>query len=94
MRRRLTETGGRQKEATSDSSRVVAGFKGITELGAKEWDWEMALTYSKNVSHEYGQNGFVQTSRIQQAIEQGRFNPLNTTQDQAVIDDITGPDHP
>ncbi len=89
MRRRLTETGGRQKEAVSSNSRIVLGFKGISKIANNEWDWEMGYTYSNNSSQEFGQNGFVQTSRIQQAIADGRFNPLSTTQDQSVIDDIT-----
>jgi len=89
MRRRLTETGGRQKEAVSNSSRIVLGLKGIAKLGEKEWDWETGYTYSHNANQEFGQRGFVQTSRIQQAITDGSFNPLSQTQSADVIDAIT-----
>jgi len=89
MRRRLTETGGRQKEAVSNSSRIVLGVKGIANFHDKEWDWETAYTYSHNANQEFGQRGFVQTSRIQQAISDGSFNPLSQTQTQSVIDAIT-----
>ncbi|NRA85433.1 MAG: TonB-dependent receptor, partial [Gammaproteobacteria bacterium] len=89
MRRRLTETGGRQKEAVSNSSRIVLGFKGIVAFNAGEWDWETGYTFSHNSNQEFGQSGFVQTSKIQQAIADGSFNPLSTTQPQSVIDAIT-----
>jgi len=88
MRRRLTETGGRQKEAVSNNSRIVLGFNGVANIADSEWDWEMGYTFSHNSNQEYGQNGFVQTSRIQEAIEDGSFNPLSTTQPQSVIDGI------
>lgn len=85
MRRRLTEAGNRFKEAESDSARLVLGLNGVV----MDWDWELAYTYSYNRNHEYGKQGFVQTPRLQAAINAGLYNPFATTQDQAVIDDIT-----
>ncbi|WP_299011214.1 TonB-dependent receptor [uncultured Shewanella sp.] len=85
MRRRITETGGRQKEAESDSARLVMGLDGM--LG--EWDWELAYTYSYNRNYEFGQNGYVWTSVLQDAINDGSFNPFSTTQTTAVLDEIS-----
>jgi iron complex outermembrane recepter protein len=85
MRRRLTETGPRQKSAESDSARVVMGLNGLLS----EWEWELAYTYSYNRNHEFGEQGFVWTPRLQEAINSGAFNPLATTQQGDVIDQIS-----
>jgi iron complex outermembrane recepter protein len=85
MRRRLTETGPRQKSAESDSARVVMGLNGMLS----EWEWELAYTYSYNRNHEFGEQGFVWTPRLQEAINSGAFNPLATTQQGDVIDQIS-----
>ncbi|WP_394129091.1 TonB-dependent receptor plug domain-containing protein [Shewanella maritima] len=85
MRRRTTETGPRQKSAESDSARLVLGLNGALS----DWEWEVAYTYSYNRNHEYGEQGFVWTPRLQEAINAGEFNPLSTTQPDHVIDDIS-----
>ncbi|MCT7940569.1 TonB-dependent receptor plug domain-containing protein [Shewanella holmiensis] len=85
MRRRLTETGPRQKSSESDSARVVMGLNGFLS----DWEWEVAYTYSYNRNHEYGEQGFVWTPRLQEAINSGAFNPLATTQMGDVIDQIS-----
>ncbi|QBF82050.1 TonB-dependent receptor [Shewanella maritima] len=85
MRRRITETGQRQKSAESNSARMVLGLNGMLA----EWEWELAYTYSYNRNHEYGEQGFVWSPRLQEAINTGTFNPLATTQNPGVIDQIT-----
>ncbi len=85
MRRRLTEAGNRLKEAESNSARMVLGLNGMLS----DWEWELAYTYSYNRNHEYGRQGFVQTPRLQAAINAGEYNPFSQTQPQSVIDDIT-----
>ncbi|MEZ9369394.1 TonB-dependent receptor plug domain-containing protein [Shewanella sp. 10N.286.51.B2] len=85
MRRRLTETGPRQKSSESDSARVVLGLNGMLS----DWEWELAYTYSYNRNLEFGEQGFVWTPRLQEAINSGAFNPLATTQQGTVIDDIS-----
>ncbi|WP_299793540.1 TonB-dependent receptor [uncultured Shewanella sp.] len=85
MRRRLTETGPRQKSAESDSARVVLGLEGMVA----QWEWELAYTYSYNRNYEFGQQGFVWTPRLQEQINAGNFNPLATTQSAEVLEQIS-----
>lgn len=85
MRRRLTETGGRKKKVETDNSRAVIGINGMLA----NWEWELAYTYSRNRSNEYGLQGFVWTPELQDAINEGAFNPFSTTQSQEVMERIT-----
>lgn len=85
MRRRTTEAGARHKQMESDNHRLVLGLEGQQEA----FDWELSYTYSRSRNHEYGKSGFVQSSRFQDAINAGDFNPFSTTQDPDVIDDIS-----
>lgn len=85
MRRRLTETGGRQKKVETDNARSVLGLNG----NFSDWEWELAYTYSRSRSNEYGQQGFVWTPELQDAINDGSFNPFSTTQSPEVLDRIT-----
>ncbi|GAA5187021.1 TonB-dependent receptor [Ferrimonas gelatinilytica] len=85
MRRRLTEAGNRLKKVETDNARGVFGVKG----SISDWDWEVAYTYSRSRSNEYGLRGFVWTSELQEAINEGAFNPLATTQSPEVIDRVT-----
>ncbi|MBB1269100.1 TonB-dependent siderophore receptor [Shewanella sp. SR44-3] len=85
MNRRLTEAGARQKSSESDSARIVMGLNGMLS----EWEWELAYTYSYNRNHEFGEQGFVWTPRLQEAINSGAFNPLATTQQGDIIDRLS-----
>lgn len=85
MRRRTTEAGARHKQMESDNQRLVFGLDGqVAEI-----DWELSYTYSRSRNHEYGKTGFVQSTRLQDAINSGEFNPFSPTQDPGVIDDIS-----
>ncbi|WKE66939.1 TonB-dependent receptor [Gallaecimonas kandeliae] len=85
MRRRTTEAGARHKQVEADNQRLVLGLNGQQNA----FDWELSYTYSRSRSHEYGKSGFVQSSRFQDAINAGLYNPFATEQDPAVIDDIS-----
>ncbi|WP_341501241.1 TonB-dependent receptor [Gallaecimonas sp. GXIMD4217] len=85
MRRRTTEAGPRHKKVEADNQRLVLGLDGAM----KSIDWKLSYTYSRSRNHEFGLGGFVQSSRLQDAINAGDFNPLARTQDAAVIDDIS-----
>ncbi|WP_028116382.1 TonB-dependent receptor [Ferrimonas senticii] len=85
MRRRLTETLGRVKEVETDNARMVLGLKG----DVFDWDWQLAYTYSRSRSNEYGTRGFVWTPALQAAIDSGEFNPFSTTNSAEVLDQVT-----
>ncbi|WP_057831003.1 TonB-dependent receptor [Colwellia sp. TT2012] len=85
MRRRMVDIGNRMKQVDSNYYRTVLGLKG--ELG--EWDWEMAYSYIKSTSVERGVDGFPNSRRVQESIDNGSWNPFEPSQNsQAALDYI------
>ncbi len=76
MRRRMVDIGNRKKEVDSNYYRTIMGLKG--EIG--EWDWEVAYSYIKSTSIERGVDGFPNSRRVQEAIDNGSWNPFEPSQ--------------
>jgi len=76
MRRRMVDIGNRKKEVDSNYYRTILGLKG--EIG--EWDWEVAYSYIKSTSVERGVDGFPNSRRVQEAIDNGSWNPFEPSQ--------------
>jgi len=72
MRRRMVDIGNRKKKVDSDYYRVVLGLKG--EI--KDWSWESAYSYIQSKSVERGVDGFPNSRRVQEAIDNGSWNPF------------------
>ncbi|MCV2885862.1 TonB-dependent receptor [Aestuariibacter sp. AA17] len=72
MRRRMVEIGAREKQVDTDYYRAILGANG--EFG--DWNWEAAYSYIKSESNEYGADGYPNTVRIQESIDNGSFNPF------------------
>jgi len=72
MRRRMVDIGNRKKAVDSNYYRTVLGLNG--ELG--EWDWEVAYSYIKSTSVERGVDGFPNSRRVQEAIDDTTWNPF------------------
>ncbi|MBL4942102.1 MAG: TonB-dependent receptor, partial [Colwellia sp.] len=85
MRRRMVDIGNRKKEVDSNYYRTILGLKG--DIG--EWDWEVAYSYIKSTSVERGVDGFPNSRRVQEAIDNGSWNPFEPSQNsQAALDYI------
>ena len=85
MRRRMVDIGNRLKKVDSDYYRTVIGLKG--EIN--EWDWEVAYSYIKSKSVERGVDGFPNSRRVQEAIDNGSWNPFEpSANSQAALDYI------
>ena len=72
MRRRMVDIGNRKKEVDSDYLRTVLGLKG--EVG--NWSWQAAYSYIKSKSVERGVDGFPNSRRVQEAIDNGSWDPF------------------
>ena len=85
MRRRMVDIGNRKKIVDSDYYRTVLGVEG--EFG--EWNWEVAYSYIKSKSVEQGVDGFPNSRRVQEAIDNGSWNPFEpSTNTQEALDYI------
>jgi len=85
MRRRMVDIGNRKKEVDSNYYRTILGLKGEIE----EWDWEVAYSYIKSTSVERGVDGFPNSRRVQEAIDNSSWNPFEPSQNsQAALDYI------
>jgi outer membrane receptor protein involved in Fe transport len=85
MRRRMVDIGNRKKKVDSDYYRTVLGIEG--EYG--EWNWEAAYSYIKSKSVERGVDGFPNSRRVQEAIDNGSWNPFEpSSNSQAALDYI------
>ncbi len=85
MRRRMVDIGNRKKQVDSNYYRTIMGLNG--EIG--EWDWEVAYSYIKSTSVERGVDGFPNSRRVQEAIDDGSWNPFEPSQNsQAALDYI------
>jgi outer membrane receptor for ferrienterochelin and colicin len=70
IRRRLVEFGDREKEVESDHYRLVLGLEGVIN----GWDWDLVYSNTQTSSVEKGSDGFVNSLRLQEAIDSGLFN--------------------
>ncbi len=85
MRRRMVDIGNRKKIVDSDYYRTVIGVEG--EFG--EWNWEAGYSYIKSKSVEQGVDGFPNSRRVQEAIDNGSWNPFEpSTNTQEALDYI------
>jgi iron complex outermembrane receptor protein len=85
MRRRMVDIGNREKQVSSNYYRGVIGLEG--ELS--EWNWDVAYSYIKSDSVERGVDGFPNSRRAQEAIDNGSWNPFEpTTNSQETLDFI------
>jgi outer membrane receptor protein involved in Fe transport len=85
MRRRMVDIGNREKQVSSNYYRGVIGLEG--ELG--EWIWDVAYSYIKSDSVERGVDGFPNSRRAQEAIDNGSWNPFEpSTNTQEALDYI------
>lgn len=83
MRRRMVDIGNRKKEVDTDYYRAIIGVEG--ELG--DWNYEAAYSYIKSESVELGVDGFPNKRRLQEAIDDGRYDPFEpSTNSQEVKD--------
>jgi outer membrane receptor protein involved in Fe transport len=83
MRRRMVDIGNRKKEVDTDYYRAIIGVEG--ELG--DWNYEAAYSYIKSESVEQGVDGFPNKRRLQEAIDDGRYDPFEpSTNSQEVKD--------
>jgi iron complex outermembrane recepter protein len=69
---RLSEAGGRTNEVEAQTSRVVAGIKGL----AGGWDYDAALNFSKSSVIDAYVDGYVKTSLFDAAFLTGNINPF------------------
>ncbi|RLV58872.1 TonB-dependent receptor [Parashewanella curva] len=72
MRRRMVDIGNRLKRVDSNYYRAIIGLEG--EIN--EWSWEVAYNFIKSQSVERGVDGFPNKRRVQEAIDNGSFDPF------------------
>ena len=85
MRRRMVDIGNRVKINDTNYLRAVAGVEGAMD----EWDWEVAVSYISSHSVERGVDGFPNSLRAQQAIDNETWNPFEpSSNSQAALDFI------
>jgi outer membrane receptor protein involved in Fe transport len=73
MRRRMVDIGNREKNVDSNYYRTILGLKGVID---NEWHWEGAYSYIKSSAVERGVDGFPNSRRVQEAIDNGSWNPF------------------
>lgn len=85
MRRRTVDIGNREKRVDTDYFRTILGMAGELET----WNWEAAYSYIKSKSVERGVDGFPNSRRVQEAIDNETWNPFEpSTNSQASLDFI------
>ncbi|MFQ3207637.1 MAG: iron complex outermembrane receptor protein [Glaciecola sp.] len=85
MRRRTVDIGNREKRVDTDYFRTIMGMAGEID----SWNWEAAYSYIKSKSVERGVDGFPNSRRTQEAIDNETFNPFEpSTNSQAALDFI------
>jgi len=87
FRRRFVEAGPRVFDFVTDNTRLLVGLKGM--MG--EWDWEVGYNKSRSQSVVDSSSGFVRSDLIQQALDDGSFNPFGgvLASNQAAVDNFT-----
>lgn len=76
MRRRTVDIGNREKRVDTDYYRTIIGLNGEIET----WNWEAAYSYIKSESVERGTDGFPNSRRVQEAIDNESWNPFEPSQ--------------
>jgi len=85
MRRRTVDIGNREKRVDTDYFRTILGMGGEID----SWSWEAAYSYIKSKSVERGVDGFPNSRRTQEAIDNESWNPFEpSTNSQASLDFI------
>ena len=85
MRRRMVDIGNRAKKVDTDYFRTIMGMSGELDT----WNWEAAYSYIKSKSVERGINGFPNSRRVQEAIDNESWNPFEpSSNSQASLDFI------
>ncbi|MBF7073466.1 TonB-dependent receptor [Glaciecola sp. MH2013] len=72
MRRRTVDIGNREKRVDTDYFRTIMGLSGELDT----WYWEAAYSYIKSKSVERGVDGFPNSRRVQEAIDNESWNPF------------------
>jgi outer membrane receptor protein involved in Fe transport len=72
MRRRTVDIGNREKRVDTDYFRTIMGMSGELDT----WNWEAAYSYIKSKSVERGVDGFPNSRRVQEAIDNESWNPF------------------
>jgi outer membrane receptor protein involved in Fe transport len=75
---RTSGLGNRQSHVGTTLDQVTGGARGA--LGNTSWNWDLALTYQRNVS-ESDVTGYVQVGLLQNALTTNEFNIFNITAD-------------
>ena len=70
LRRRPLEAGNRLFNQNVDTYHWAGGFKGYSNVGGREWDWDVNAAYSKNLQNTVTDGQF-NTQRIQEALSEG-----------------------
>ena len=73
--RRMTDTGPREMSQVVDTVRLVLGVEGELDNG---WTWDTAVNFGRNDSVDKTAN-LVNMGSVQDAIDEGTFNPLDQT---------------
>jgi len=76
VRRRLTEFGPRQQDTDLTFFNTTFGVRGTLDLGGREWNWETSWQFGENEVTEEGVNGFINSRLLQDAFDDGTFNPF------------------
>lgn len=87
-RYRTVDAGARRWDIESDTTRLVAGLRGVIN----DWDWELSAQRGRSTSTQSGNRtqGWVRTDYLQAEIDAGNYNPFGATiNSQEVIDRIT-----
>ncbi|WP_462171928.1 TonB-dependent receptor plug domain-containing protein [Pseudoalteromonas xiamenensis] len=87
-RYRTVDAGPRRWDISSDTMRIVAGFRGTLN----DWDWELAAQKGRSKSEQTGSKGqgWVRVDYLQAEIDAGNYNPFGGTYNSPeVIDRIT-----
>lgn len=76
VRRRLTEFGPRQQDTDLTFFNTTFGVQGDLDLGGRQWNWEASWQFGENEVTEEGVNGFINSRLLQEAFDNGTFNPF------------------
>jgi outer membrane receptor protein involved in Fe transport len=76
MRRRTVDIGNREKRVDTDYYRTIMGLSGELDT----WTWEAAYSYIKSESVERGVDGYPNSRRVQEAIDNETWNPFEPSQ--------------
>ncbi len=72
LRYRFRELGNRESNTRTNAGMVLLGLQGMV---GDTWDWESSLSFNK-VDRKERRTGYALTADIQNAIDNGQYNPL------------------